>query len=344
MIIFKCPACGGNMVFDSEKQKLFCENCHTTRTVEEMDVREQEESTDETIDQTEDQAKFHRYKCPSCGAELLTDEYTAATFCTFCQSSTLVEDRLEGEKAPAQLIAFKTSKEDAKQTYLKWAKKGALTPADFVKSSTVEKITGIYVPFWLYDYDTDTSLHVEATRVRKEQRGNTEYIHTDYYDVYREVAADFVKIPADASAKMEDGIMDKLEPFHYGDLKKFEMPYLSGFYAERYNFLSDELKQRVEKRVRDYAHQGAMDTVQGYATKMVRSENISLNEQKAEYVLFPVWMLNYRYKGRNFLFTMNGQTGKVVGELPISRSKMAGWFVGVFAASFLLLNLIGRFL
>jgi len=335
VLVYKCPGCGSNMVFDSEKQQLVCPHCNTVRSVEEMDADVKKD--------TEDSMEVKTYKCPTCGAELVTDQNTTATFCNYCGNSTLIEDRITLVK-PAAIIPFTVSKEEAKDGYLKWCKKGLLTPKSFTSQSTIEKLTGIYVPFWIYDYDTEVSLRAECTRVRVERHGDTELTHTDHFDVYREVKTTYNRVPVDASEKMEDNIMDKLEPFNYESLKPFSMPYLSGFLSEKYNFTSDEMKERVENRISDYAKTAARNTISGYATTSVIYENVRLMNKKAQYILLPVWILNYRYLGKNYTFAMNGQTNKVVGSLPISRGKVAGWFTGVAIATFTIVHIVTNLL
>lgn len=332
--VYQCPACGANMKFNSEKQKLVCEYCQEERTVQEME-NEQEDKHAEAED-----VQFKMYQCPACGAEILTDEYTAATFCNYCGNAALIESRLKNEAAPSRIVPFKITKEQAKKAFFHWCKKGLLTPGDFVKSSTIEKISGMYVPFWMYDYDAKVVLHAECTRTRTERRGDTEYIHTDHFKVFRDVQSDFVHIPVDASKKMDDEVMDKLEPFSYQEMTEFKMPYLSGFLAERYNYNSDELKNRIEERVHTYAVDTAKETIKGYGSVVIQQENTQLKQTKDEYIMLPVWMLNYRYQGKNYLFAMNGQSGKVVGELPVSKGKMAAWFGGIFAASMVVFQIL----
>lgn len=350
VVAYKCPNCGSSMEFSSEQQLMVCDHCGTEKLIEEMEALELEEEQ-EIYNQEEhsddfgvNMENFKRYKCPTCSAEILTDEYTTATFCSFCGNPSLMEDRLAGEKTPALLIPFKINKQQAIEIYRSWCKKGVLTPTEFLEQSTIEKITGMYVPFWMYDYSANALVNAHATRVRRNRKGNTEYIHTDHFNVYRNVSANYTKVPADASAKMPDDVMDKLEPFNYSELKEFQMPYLSGFFAEKYNYTSEELASRIENRIRDYIRSEARGTIQGYATTSITSERLNLSRKHAKYVLFPAWILNYRYKGKQYLFTINGQTGKMVGDLPISIGKGFGWFGGITTVVFLILLVIGRFL
>ncbi len=339
---YECPSCGAAMVFDSKSQMLLCEHCGTTRAVAQTEVTREAEEKD--IFYTGKEASFKRYTCPSCGAEILTDDYTAATFCSFCGNPALMEDRLSGEKTPARIIPFKITKEQAQNSYRTWCKRGMLTPKDFTSQSTIEKITGMYVPFWLYDYSARARLKANCTRVSRERKGDMEYTHTDHYYVSRDVGDDFMGIPVDASEKMPDDIMDRLEPFAYNELRSFDMGYLSGFLAEKYNFDSEELKKRAESRVHQYIFKEARDTIKGYSSTMITEQDIRLHCQGASYTMLPVWLLNYRYKGKDYLFTLNGQTGKIVGSLPVSKGKMAIWFAGVTAAVYLVLTIVGGLL
>lgn len=365
---YKCPSCGGILKYDPNCKKMRCQYCAQEYEVEEIAGKEEDQRERKQPDKgEEDRAEksggadtekitgtfseedaesieMHVYHCTSCGAEILADGDTAATFCSFCGSPTLLEDRLEGERKPAYVIPFQISKDAAREAYGLWAKKGVLTPKLFYSRSTVEKITGIYVPFWLYDYHADIFLQARCTRVRTTRKGDYEYIHTDHYMVERDLGADYNRVPADASEKMPDEVMDKLEPFHYGELEAFEMPYLSGYYAEKYSYTAQQMAPRMEYRIKNYINKAAMQSITGYATVAVKERKVTLHRNQAKYALLPVWILNCRYKGKDFLFAMNGQTGKIVADKPISWAKAAGWFSGLGIGIFAVLFSIGRFL
>lgn len=343
-VTYKCPNCGADLHFDEKTQKMSCDYCGTQITVDELQKQtgpEEEEperekgSTVEVEDAagTDDSGSgdFRAFHCPSCGAQLMTDETTAATICMFCGNPTLIEERLSGEKRPAFLIPFQKSRQEAEDTFRRWAKRGLLTPKKFQAKSTIEKISGIYVPYWLYDYSADADVQAHATRTRRTRRGDTEYIHTDHFRLTRDVSNCYDKVPADASAKMPDEVMDKLEPFDYSKLTAFEMPYLSGFLAEKYEFDGHEIKKRVEERVARYIVQDARETMQGYSTVNVTSQRLRLRCEQMKYVLLPVWMLNYRYKGKDYLFAMNAQSGKYVADRPVSVGRIFGWWGGITA-------------
>lgn len=349
VVNYKCPGCGASMVYEEGSECLKCNYCDTTVPIAEWERHSKEgEKKEKTTTQDKKSAdetgEFRAFNCPNCGAQVLTEEHTAATFCGFCGSPTLVEERLTGEKRPAMLIPFKIDKVQAIEKFRMWTKKGPLTPAAFHSEAAMEKITGMYVPFWLYDYYANVQLNVHATRVRSSRRGDTEYIYTDHFNVMRDVEAEYEKVPEDASEKMPDDIMEMLEPYNYSDLVSFEMPYLSGFLAEKYNFTKDQLKNQVERRVRSFARDSALNTIHGYATTNVIGEHTNLTSKEVTYVMMPVWMLNYTYRGKRYMLTMNGQTGKMVGKLPISLGRTVAWFGGIFVTVFLILSLIGGIL
>lgn len=340
---YECPNCGAPMIFDSSSQKMQCEHCGTEKTVEEMEEqKEQQKDVQEDVTyRTGGDASLKRYTCSSCGAEIMTEEYTAATFCSFCGSPALIEDRLSGQTMPASIIPFKINKQQAQEKYLAWCKKGIFTPKEFSSKSTIEKITGMYVPFWLYDYTANAKISADCTKVHTRRKGNMEYTDTDYYHAYRDVSSAYENLPVDASEKMPDDVMRRLEPFSYGEMQDFNMGYLSGYVAERYNYTSDEMKKQAEARVSDYIYDEARATIHGYSSTRVVGKNIHLRCTDATYAMLPVWILNYRYKGKEYLFTLNGQTGKLDGKLPLSKGRMAAWFAGITLAVFLLLILAG---
>lgn len=349
----KCPNCGGPLEFDPSSQKMKCPYCETEVEIEEGQQQKKQNKKQcdsaeggkkgykpEDEKKEEQTADFRVITCKNCGAELLTDEYTTATFCSYCGSPSIVESRLTGEKTPDYVVPFKMEKEKALEAYRNWTKKGFLTPKVFKSSAVMEKISGIYVPFWLYDYQSDLHASGECVRTRFSSDSENDYTHRDYFHVCRDIEVSFEKIPADASEKMEDSMMDKLEPFDYGDLKPFAMDYLSGYLSERYNMAAAALEERAKSRVDTYIEEILSEETAGYEEKHLK-KRVNNRLEQVHYVLLPVWMLNYRYKGKNYSFAMNGQTGKIVADLPVSKGKAAGVFVVTFAVMYVLIMIIG---
>jgi DNA-directed RNA polymerase subunit RPC12/RpoP len=337
----KCPNCGGPLEFDPTSQKMKCTYCQTEVDVEAAGKIRDDSGIEENSESAEKQtADFRVILCKNCGAELLTDEYTTATFCSYCGSPSIVESRLTGEERPDYVVPFQFDRNKAVDAYRAWTKKGFLTPAVFKSSAVMDKISGVYVPFWLYDYRSKIHADGECVKFRHSSDARNEYTHKDFFYVCRDIDARFEKIPADASEKMDDEMMEKLEPYDYKQLKEFTMDYLSGYLSERYNMAASTLEEKVEKRLDTYMDAILAEEVAEYPEKHLKQKQHNSLES-VQYVLLPVWMINYRYKGKDYSFAMNGQTGKIVGDLPVSKGKAAGVFAVTFIVMYILIMIIG---
>lgn len=326
---YKCPDCGDDMEFDTNSGMLFCKSCGRKDRIENY--------TDYPTFSEED---GKQYQCKNCGAVLITDRDTTATKCSFCGAAMILGDRLSGELAPQKVIPFKISKQEAQTAFVKWCKNGYLTPKGFMTGERIKSITGIYVPFWLYDFNGKGEIKATGTKIHRYERGNYIYTETKYYDISRKVELNYQKVPADASEKMNDDLMDKLEPYDYNELKDFQTPYLAGYVAEKYNYTEKELLNRVKPRIETYMSDYIQGTIQGYVTVNITQKHFLIEEERVYYTLFPVWMVCYDYQHSEHIFAMNGQTGKIVGKPPLSKGKITTWFISISAISYIILALI----
>lgn len=354
VIQYKCPNCGADMAFDSATGMLHCESCGHDEAIENMDqnVHQKDRQMERETYQNWNNVHTHQtfsgentkeYVCKNCGAVIFTDADTTATNCSFCGAAVVLGDRLQGTYAPAKVIPFKISKDEAKQAFRKWCGKGLFTPNDFKPADRIKSITGMYVPFFLYDMHGDAELNATCTKVRTYTRGDYIYTETQYFNVYRNADLTYLKVPADASEKMNDDMMDRLEPFHYNELKDFQMPYLAGYLAEKYNYDEKQLFPRVRSRVEDFADSYLRSTIHGYSTTRVNHEHVNVQPIDTFYTLIPVWMVYYDYDHAEHTFAMNGQTGKIVGTPPISKQKVFAYW-GVFALIALIIQLVIEFI
>lgn len=320
------------MAFDSESGALSCSSCGRQDNIEQF--------SDDYIKNvfTEEDAK--EYHCENCGAVVITDNDTTATSCSFCGAGVVLGDRLTGKLAPGKVIPFTISKDQARAAFKKWCKNGRLTPKGFMTADRIKNITGMYVPFWIYDLNSKVKYEGAGKKVRTYTRGDYIYTETKHYDVYRDIDLYHVRVPVDASEKMNDEIMDKLEPYHYNDLKTFKTPYLAGYLAEKYNYDDNELFPRVKSKISSFVDSYVRSTITGYSSVTKKHEQINTNNLNSTYVLFPVWMVYYDYDRQEHTFAMNGQTGKIVGKPPISPKKVATWFGGIAASSFIIIKLL----
>lgn len=274
------------------------------------------------------------YTCSSCAAELVCDQTTAITQCPYCGNQAVAPGVLVDEFKPDLLIPFKLDKKAATSALAAYYKGKKFLPNAFAAANRIEKVQGVYAPFWLFDADVTASATFEATRSRTYRDGDDEVTETDHYDVFRAGEMSFARVPVDGSSKMPDAHMDAIEPFDYSDLAPFSMAYLPGFAADRFDQNQETCHQRAERRMASSMEQMLRDTVDGYDSVTTQSCDATVAWQGAEYCLLPVWMLHTSWRGKGFLFAMNGQTGKLVGDLPVSAVKVIAWFAGVFAVAF----------
>ena len=356
---YQCPACTGPLHFVGSSGRLECDYCGASFDVAEIEAlyaqKEQkaaEAAQRETAGQAPsagaadgsdwdasglsedwgaDAAGMKAYSCPSCGAELLCDVTTAATSCPYCGNPSVIPGQFTGILKPDFVLPFKLNKEDAIKALKRHYRKKPLLPSTFSKANHLEEIKGVYVPFWMYDGVASGSARFHATQVHTYTSGDYEITETSHYDVSRAGSIGFEKIPVDASSKMPDDYMDSIEPYDYAELKPFSTAYLPGFLADKYDVSVEDSRERADKRCAGSLLSALERTVSGYTTCIETSRDIRLKRGKVHYALLPVWILNTRWEGKDFLFAMNGQTGKLVGNLPVSTKRVIGPFAAIAA-------------
>ncbi len=336
---YQCPACGGPLRYDGAAGKLVCDYCDSqfeVAEVEKMYAAEQAKAdaaavTADEFDASVTDEGMKVYTCPSCGAELVANEATAVTQCPYCGNPTVVPGALKDEFKPDMVIPFKLGRKAAEDALKRHYEGKKFLPKAFAGDNKIKEVQGVYVPFWLYGAHVTGEARYEATNVRVYRRGKEEITETDYYDVYRAGELDFERVPVDGSTRMPDTHMDAIEPFDYGDLVPYSVAYLPGFLADRYDQTSEECLPRAERRMETSFENELDGTLGSYDTHMRLSGDTQVECGEAAYALMPVWMLSTRWNDENFLFAMNGQTGKLIGNLPVDRGKVAAWFVGLFA-------------
>ena len=334
---YKCPCCDAALVFGKDEQKLECEYCGNQFDIETIKACQTDDQSPEPVQwetpvsqwSDEEQSTMQVFTCPACGGEIVSDDHTAATFCPYCENPAILQSRLTGGFKPDAVIPFKTSKEDAQAAFLKLCKGKPLLPKMFTQQHRIEKITGIYVPFWLYDCECQLDGKYRGTRVHTWSDSRYRYTKTDHFMLIRSAEASFHNVPVDASTKMDDDIMESIEPFDYSQMVDFETAYLSGFFADKYDVEMESGHGRVKTRVTDTLSEAAIQSCMGYGSVVPVSTQVHITQGKARYVLLPVWMLHTQYEGKTYVFAMNGQTGKMTGTLPICKKRVSGWFAAI---------------
>ncbi len=347
---YECPACGGAMEFNPKTQKLKCPFCDSEFAVKDYVANHNSSSSGELADEytnentTDDGQQLYIYKCGSCGGEILATESLGSTKCPFCSNNVVVSEKFTGEFKPDFIIPFKSTKEDAMKTYRDFVKSKKLVPKVFLDENHIDEIKGVYVPFWLFDATMNFSGSYEGTKVRTWQDSKFVYTETKYYDVQRQGSESFSHVPADGSKEMPDDLMDSLEPFDQNEIVPFNMGYLAGFLANKYNVTAEETKPRAMNRISATTITDFKGTINGYASVRTLAEHTDLAASSHKYALYPVYILNTTWKGQNYLFAMNGQSGKFVGNLPFSWAQACKYYFPIAGIVSVLSFLIYYFL
>ena len=265
------------------------------------------------------ESTFVTYICESCGGEITADKTTGATTCPFCGNRVVLKGQFEGGLKPDYVIPFKLDKKAAKAAYQKHLEGKAFVPSVFKEENHIDEIVGIYVPFWLFDMETNALVTYDAERSRVWMSGDVEYTEHEFFKIERGGTMAFEHIPEDGSRKMEDDLMESLEPYDFKDAVPFKDPYLAGYVAERYDVEADECKKRAKKRAKASIKRELRDTVKGYSIVKPVSDNVKIQKASQKYALYPVWILNTTWRDQKYVFAMNGQTGKMVGDLPADK-------------------------
>ena len=377
---YQCPACTGPLHYSAKSGKLACDYCGSSFDVAEIEAlyarKEAEaaaakqaadakaeaaqaakaeaaeaaaasggwDTSDLSRDWGAEADGLRVYSCPSCGAELICDQSTAATACPYCGNPAIVPGQFSGALRPDHILPFRLSKDDAVQALRAHYKGKPFLPRSFTSANHIEQIQGVYVPFWLFDGGAEGAASYRASNTNVYETGDYEITETRHYHVVRAGSLAFEKIPVDASSKMPDDHMDSIEPFDYAQLRPFSTAYLPGYLADKYDVTIDDSRDRADTRCRETLAQALRDTVTGYGACVTEREDIALRRGKVHYALLPVWMLSTKWRGQDFLFAMNGQTGKLVGDLPTDRGRFWGMFAAIAAPLTVALTAILQFL
>lgn len=337
---YKCPACTGPLHFCGTSGKMQCDYCDSIFGVDEIEEmyaaanekaeaateanKEKAANADEWEISNEQMAGegMKSYSCPSCGAELICEDTLAASSCPYCGNPTVVPGQFSGMLKPDYVVPFKLEKDSAVKALKNHYKGKFLLPKEFSDQNHIEEVKGLYVPFWLFNGKAAGTCEFEGVKETKTRLGNNETIIKKYYSVSRGGEASFEKIPADGSSKMPDDVMDSIEPYDYSEIKDFSKAYLTGYLADIYDVSAEECAPRAVARAKKSLRDTLYNDITGYNTVSDRGNGIKVEQGTISYAMMPVWLLNTKYKDKNYLFAMNGQTGKLVGDLPMNVSKL----------------------
>lgn len=326
--MYECPSCGAGLEFNPKTQKLDCKYCKSSFDPKDLEEKLKDAkgdkgfnvstSKDENGNEKVDVYDAIVFRCTQCGAELITTDETIATFCSYCGSSAILEKRNEKKNAPSYVIPFTKSKEECEQAYKNKLKKAFFAPSDMLKTQQVEKIRGIYMPYWVYSFDKDGE---QSNTGSKYSHRVGDYVYYDDYTINTNIKASCDGVSHDAAANFADNLSEAIAPFSMKEKKEFSPTYLSGYYADAEDVNGDVYREQCNEIANvQAANELKKDsTYSRYGCK----PKVSMNPKDTKLGLFPVYFLATRNKAgdRISYAVVNGQTGKVAAEIPIDAKK-----------------------
>lgn len=327
-----CPNCGGGLKYDIAKKQLGCPNCSSSFPVD--SIPEARMAQGAPVDGTMQAMVF---TCPQCGGEVMSTSETAAGFCSFCGASVQLQGRMVNGTMPAKIIPFKITKQQCVESFKKYTGGYFFTPADMRKDGARLEFRGIYMPYWNYTVHQQGHVH----RTYKDEYRSGDYRIINHYNFDCDLNNNIENIQHDASLSFNDDIGIAISPFSPEEAKEFNSGYMEGFYAD----LADTKAEDYAKFAIDAAVEHTEKAIDAQ-TKGVRTDrgprgnqefNGAITEKGLS--LFPVWFMSYKSGERVAYSAVNGQTGKVYVDLPVSLGRFFGLTAIITAVLFVLANL-----
>lgn len=324
VISFKCPSCGGYLIFDPAKQRFQCPYCGGSFA--ENELKEQSEQRQQAAEQArsaEPNSELRSYHCQMCGAEIVTDTTTAATRCYYCHSPVVLNDRLTDEFRPDGVIPFKLDKKAAEAEFKSFISKKRFVQPDFFSQAQMEDFAGVYYPYWSCDISGEGSFDGEGTNVSIRNGAKETVTITRIFAVHREGRLTFRQMIRKALTKADGKLSDGIHPYQMEDVKPYKSGYLSGFLAEKRDIEQDAAKQSMVTEAKGYAERMFTSVENPYNT-LTGHAKFEPDSVKTKYLLLPAWVLTYKHRadGEPYYYMMNGQTGRICGKLPINKGKL----------------------
>lgn len=305
----------------------------------------------------EDEAEQRFFRCKNCGSEVATSTEQRSYVCAFCDSTYVVEfsrDQSERQR-PEFVIGFSVTKDEADERFRQWfAKNRWFRPSDLTSSRIVERLRGVYMPFWLFSTLAKSGWSARIGEAWYRTERYTEMVNgkpvsrtrqvreTEWWELagrHHKYHTWFVIV---GSSRLPQTDAERIKPFRLESLKRYKPYFLAGWLAEEYSIDRDQAFQQG-KGAFDREERTAIDQfMPGDQHRDLHSDTEFANVQ-SDLILLPVYVLTYRYRDKVYRFLMNGQTGKLAGDKPVSRGRI-GAAIGIGVGLLVLLIMIAWFL
>lgn len=344
---FPCSNCGSDMRFAPTEGKMICDHCGNEEPIEVEDGPWNGESVGEGSALVEndfeaalrgevDAAEMEETRvsaCPSCGAQVQFDGADHSQECPFCATPVVADTGTHRHIKPKGLVPFQLTEREAKKAMNDWLGGLWFAPGGLKEYARKESsLDGIYVPYWTYDADTNTSY--------RGQKGTAYYVTVKGPDgkprqerrirwtrASGRVSRFFDDILVLASKSLPKRYTDALAPWDLSALAEYRPEFLSGFRAEGYTVELDEGMVEARAIMNAQIERDIRRDIGGDAQK-IDAMNTHVDDVTFKHILLPVWIAAYKYRDKSYRFVVNAQSGKVQGERPYSWGKIALAIIG----------------
>lgn len=360
---FACPGCGATLVFAANIDKLRCEHCDSTHEIPKNDSATLGGPVNHALTELFLQQEKKSwgtdtvsFECGDCGASITLPAGQMTGRCPFCDNDVVVQKPPDPNIiTPETLIPFKVDKQAAANQFRTWLGGLWFAPNNLKRMADLAEIKGVYTPFWLFDaqasskWSAESGYHVSdltgpylVTETYTDKHGtkrNRQAYKTRWEPSCGEHSAPYNSVLVCASV-LPGRYLQALGPFNIQeDLVAYRPEFLSGWMAEEYKVGPKAGWQRGEAYLMYREYHACEKMVPGDEH---RNLNVSTRLDKVtwKHILIPVWIAAYRYNGQRYRFMVNGETGKVSGECPLSPFKLTGFLVCIITLFFALVCLV----
>ena len=327
--MYSCPGCGSQMLFDIPSQQLKCGRCERMMSIAEADEKEAR--------QAGSSFDVELLTCPTCGAEIHAINTAAASFCSYCGSSVMLETQEAEYMPPEKVIPFQITREECFAKFKGMLAGSFCADHRLKRDITADSFRGIYVPYHTYNASVKGTVTLEG----EEEKGNATY----HYKTKVELNHAYEGIMHDASREMPDNISEAISVSSEArdKVRPFSPAYLSGFYADVADTDPDiyvpYAKSEAIRKGLEQTIPALKDDPSHYSTADV--ETALASKAKADYTgdtLLPVWFMSMKSGSRVLYAVQNAVTGEMWADIPMDISRFALVALGLAAVLYLLFD------
>ena len=326
---FRCKSCGGMMRYNPKSKSLKCENCGTEKNLPQPltwrrhSIREYEGRIKNEVPEV-----VTIIECSSCGATIEMNSHETSGKCPYCDSNIVMSEKAVSVLEPDGMRPFLVDKKEIGNLFSNWVKKRWFAPNALKNLYQSGKVTGMYLPYWSFDNNAESSYTAEGGIDRTETyeedgKTKTETV-TDWYYVNGQVKNKFINIIMRASKTLDDELIKNLGGFNVENTISFNSGYLSGYNSEIFKVPMREGYEEAKKKMENKIYETIeLEVLRNYDRVRNIEYSVFWSDEYYRLLMLPIYSMSYSFNGKSYQIIINGENGNIVGEYPKSVVKIA---------------------